>query len=169
VRRVAVIGSGGAGKSVFARDLAARLGIPVVHLDPLFWRPGWIETPHDEWRAKQQELVAAETWVIEGNHAPTLDVRLRAADTVVMLDRTRAVCMWRVMRRRLTYRRRDRPDRAMGCPEKLNLSFLRWVWSFPAEGKAEVLAAVRDFGAGATFHQLRTQRDVDQFLAALPG
>jgi adenylate kinase family enzyme len=50
VRRVAVVGSSGAGKSTFARDLGARTGLPVVHLDRPFWRPGWVETPREEWR-----------------------------------------------------------------------------------------------------------------------
>lgn len=154
---------------MFARDLAARLDVPVVHLDPLFWRPGWVETPQEEWRATQEMLVAADAWVIEGNHAPTLDVRLRAADTLVMLDRNRAVCMWRVVRRSLAYRHRERPDRAPGCPERLNREFLRWVWSFPAEGRPEVMTAVRDFAGGKAFHRLRTQREVERFLAELPG
>jgi adenylate kinase family enzyme len=164
MRRVAVIGSGGSGKSVFARQLAGRLAVPVVHLDRLFWRPGWVETPEDEWRAAQREMVRAEAWVIEGNHASTLDVRLAAADTIVMLDLGRVLCLWRVVRRSISYRRRERPDRAPGCPERLNRDFLRWVWRFPVEGRDEALAAVAEFGPAATFHRLRTQRDVTAFL-----
>ena len=55
MRRVLVIGCGGAGKSTFARELGARTGLPVVHLDRLYWKPGWVPTPPGEW-----ELVVRE-------------------------------------------------------------------------------------------------------------
>ncbi len=53
VERVAVVGSGGAGKSTFARDLGRRTGIPVIHLDQHHWKPGWVETPPEDWRRLQ--------------------------------------------------------------------------------------------------------------------
>jgi hypothetical protein len=76
VQRVAIVGSGGAGKSTLARELGQRLGLPVIHLDQRFWRPGWLETETEEWAATQQELAAADRWIRDGNYGATLDVRL---------------------------------------------------------------------------------------------
>jgi adenylate kinase family enzyme len=161
-----VIGSGGAGKSYLARELGRRLRLPVVHLDPLFWGPGWVPTPEQEWRAVQAELVRQPSWIIDGNHGPTLDVRLPAADTVVLLDAGRLLCMWRVVVRSLRHRRRPRPDRAAGCRERLDRAFLRWVWTFPRQGRPQVLAAIEEHAASARVIVLRRRSEVASFLAS---
>src|SRR4051812_22129729 len=72
MRRVLVIGSGGAGKSTFARSLAERLGLPLIHLDALYWRPGWVETPKEEWAREVRRLLSADRWVMDGNYGGTL-------------------------------------------------------------------------------------------------
>ena len=64
-RRVAVVGVGGAGKTTFAVELGRRLDLPVVHLDRLYWRPGWDPLPADEGRAAQEALVRAPMWVVD--------------------------------------------------------------------------------------------------------
>ncbi|HWI08009.1 MAG TPA: hypothetical protein VNT54_10880 [Solirubrobacteraceae bacterium] len=63
MRRIAVVGPGGAGKSTFSRELGQRLAIAVVHLDRHFWNPGWVATPRPAWRAAQAELLAGEAWI----------------------------------------------------------------------------------------------------------
>jgi hypothetical protein len=96
-------------------------GIPVTELDQLFWRPGPTATPKEEWAAVQAGLVARPAWILDGDLGPydVIEVRLRAADTVVFLDFSLARCAWRAARRSrenadfwrwlLTYRRRSRP------------------------------------------------------------
>jgi adenylate kinase family enzyme len=69
------VGSGGAGKTTFARELARRTGLPVVHLDHLYWKPGWVETPRDEWRMVQDERLTATEWIADGNYSGTFNVR----------------------------------------------------------------------------------------------
>jgi len=48
MNKIAVIGSGGSGKSTFSRKLGNILNLPVYHLDTVYWNPGWIETPKDK-------------------------------------------------------------------------------------------------------------------------
>src|SRR5947209_9630130 len=127
MRRVLVIGSGGAGKSTFARRLGKLLDLQVIHLDVNYWKPGWVETPKDEWRRKVEELAKGDAWIIDGNYSGTLDMRLAACDTVVFLDLPRTVCIRRVLKRVLTYRDGTRPDMAEGCTEKFDFEFLRWI------------------------------------------
>lgn len=86
LRRVAIIGCGGAGKSALARALGDRLGLEVVHLDRLYWRPGWVPTPSAEWRAMVAAVARRERWIADGHYGGTLDLRLAAADTVLFLD-----------------------------------------------------------------------------------
>ena len=66
--KIAIIGSGGSGKSVLARQLGDVLNIEVIHLDAVHWRPGWVEPPDDEWRETVESLVTGESWIIDGNY-----------------------------------------------------------------------------------------------------
>jgi adenylate kinase family enzyme len=168
MRQVAIVGSGGSGKSTLAATLGQRLDLPVIHLDLLFWKPGWVERPQEEWRAMQRELVRQPAWIIDGNHAKTLDVRLSVADTVIFLDFGRVACMWGIVGRRLRYRNKPRFDRAEGCGERLDLPFMRWVWTFPHQGRPEVLAAIEGWAGNANVVRLRSRRDVRRFLDGLP-
>src|SRR4051794_905502 len=103
MRRVLVIGSGGAGKTTLARRLAERTGLPLVHLDMLYWHAGWVPTGEPEWDRIIEELVSRDAWVMDGNYGRTLDRRLAACDTVIFLDLPRLVCLWRVIKRRWQY------------------------------------------------------------------
>ena len=85
-RRVVVTGMAGSGKSTFSRSLAVKTGLPVVHLDLHFWKPGWVAPSEGEWREKQRGLLAGNEWIVDGNYHETLDLRLERADTVVFLD-----------------------------------------------------------------------------------
>jgi adenylate kinase family enzyme len=166
MRRALVIGSGGAGKSTLAADLGARTRLPVIHLDAIYWRAGWAATPPDELARIVADLAAGDAWVMDGNYGGTMDARLAACDTVVFLDLPRLVCLWRVVRRWLRYRGVTRPDMAAGCNERLSLEFLRWIWTYPAERRPEILAKLGALAGGKRVVVLRSGREVDRFLAA---
>jgi adenylate kinase family enzyme len=127
MRRVLVIGISGAGKSTFARELARRTGLPLIHLDKEFWRPGWTTTPLPEWRAKVEALAARDAWIMDGNYGATLDLRLPRADAVIWFDYLRLRCLRQIAWRIATTYGRVRPDLAPGCPEQIDLEFLRFV------------------------------------------
>ena len=167
MKRVAVIGSGGAGKSTLARQLGALLGIEVIHLDALFWKPGWVETPASEWLRIVEELAKREAWIIDGNYSGTLAPRLAAADTIILLDFPRRVCLWRVIKRRFEYIGRSRPDMAPGCQEKLDLTFLRWIWAYPSRSRPRVMAMIAESSEGGRIIQLRNSLEVERFLKDL--
>jgi adenylate kinase family enzyme len=123
MKKVAVIGCGGAGKSTFSRILSEVLNIPVYHLDKLNWKPGWIPTPKDEWDNLMKNLVSEEEWIIDGNYGRTLDTRLNNADTIVFLNMPMYLCIFRIVKRRFMYHGKSRPDMDEGCPEKLDINF----------------------------------------------
>ncbi len=131
-QRVVVIGPSGAGKSTFARKLGAITGIPVTHIDQLFWQPGWVPTPKDVYVRQLADVVASERWIIEGVNPSTLDLRLPRTDLLVWLERGRIACLWRVARRVASSYGRVRPDMAAGCPEGLpDRGFLTYIWTYP--------------------------------------
>jgi hypothetical protein len=100
-RRVLVIGCPGAGKTTFAVRLAALTALPLVHLDDLYFGPGWSATPPEAWRAEVARLSAGREWIIDGNHAGTLPERLARAEAVVLLDRAPVLCLAAYLRRTL--------------------------------------------------------------------
>lgn len=168
MQRVLVVGSGGAGKSTLAAELAARLGLPLVHLDAEFWNAGWRETPKDEWEARVRELAAAPAWVMDGNYGGTFDVRMNACDTVIFLDLPRIQCLARAVGRWLRYRGQTRPDMAPGCPEQFSWEFAAWIWSYPSQRRPAVLRRLREMRADQRAVILRSSREVSAFLRALP-
>ena len=97
MRRVAVVGTTGSGKTTFARALAARLGVPHVELDALHWGPNW--TARADFRERVAAATAADGWVTDGNYAPARDIVLSRADTVVWLDLPLGVIFPRLIRR----------------------------------------------------------------------
>jgi adenylate kinase family enzyme len=167
MRRVMVIGSAGAGKSTFSLRLGELLGLEVIHLDAEHWGANWTETPKDVWRRKVAELSARDAWVIDGNYSATLDVRLEACDTVIFLDLPRALCVWRVVKRVLTYRRGVRPDMAEGCDERFDMKFLLWVWNYPRRTRPRVLRKIEEHARGKCVYRLRSRAEVEGFLASL--
>ena len=168
MRRVLIIGSGGAGKSTLARRIGARTGLPVIHLDALYWTPGWVETPPDVWRETVAVLLLRDAWVMDGHYGGTLDARLAAADTVVFLDLPRAVCLGRVVRRWARFRGTGRPSMAPGCPERLDAAFAWWVWTYPQRRRSGVLAKLAALPPATHVVVFRSSREVDRFVAALP-
>src|SRR5688572_10638339 len=104
MRRILVIGSGGAGKSTVAARLGQSLGLEVFHLDKFFWRPGWVESPREEWSETVTELISRDSWIIDGNYSGTLEMRIRRCDTIVFLDLPRLLCLWRIVQRNFRYR-----------------------------------------------------------------
>lgn len=161
MKRVAVVGSGGAGKSTFARELGRRTGIPVIHLDQHYWKPGWIATPPDEWRVAQSDLLAADAWIVDGNYGGTFDVRFARADTVIVLALPRLRCVIRAMRRNLEHH--GRAVQAAGCPERLDREFLRWVWRYPRDSRPRLDGAC-DRYRNLRVIELASSAQVDEFL-----
>jgi adenylate kinase family enzyme len=148
MRRVVILGCSGSGKSTLARAMGEGLGLPVVHLDALFWSPGWKEPGDNEaFRAKVEAAIAGDAWVTDGNFVGrTFDLRLPRADLVIYLDQPRGICLWRVLKRWWTDRGKTRADLAEGCLENLSWDFLHWVWTFERKARPRIEATVSAYG-----------------------
>lgn len=170
MKKVLVVGSGGAGKSTFATRLGRALGLEVIHLDSIYWKPGWVAPTKEEWQKTVENLVERDAWVMDGNYSGTLELRIKACDTMIFLDIARTVCLWRVLKRSVMYRNRSRPDMAEGCAEKMNLEFLeflRWIWDYPRKSGPKVLALMQKHSHGKQIVRLRSSAEMEQFLKGL--
>ncbi|MEO3779973.1 AAA family ATPase [Micromonospora sp. B11E3] len=168
MQRVLIVGSAGAGKSTLAREVARRLGLPVVHLDRHYWRPGWTVPDETRWRETVAALAAAPAWVLDGNYGTTLDLRLPRADLLVLVDLPWPLCLARVVRRRWDPRAAGRADLPAGCPERLDLDFLGYVRRYPRVSRPRVFAARAAHAPELPLVRLRSRAEVRRWLARLP-
>lgn len=150
MNKVVILGRGGAGKSTLAVRLGTVTGLPVVELDQHFWPADLTPIPRDRWAAVQRRLTTAERWILDGDLGPydALDVRLAAADTVIVLDFPLWRCAWRAARR-----------------SHENLAFWRWLIGYRRRSLPVVMTAITRYAPTADVHLLHSPREVDQFLS----
>lgn len=163
MERILIIGCSGAGKSTLARQLGEKLNLPVVHLDKIFWKPGWVEATAEEFDAKLTVELEKPRWIIDGNFNRTLPLRIEKCDTIIYLDFRRFPCLWGVIKRNLTNRGKVRPDMGEGCPEKIDLEFLIWIWNYN-RNKRENNYRLLNQATHAKTIVLKNRRAVKQFL-----
>jgi adenylate kinase family enzyme len=164
-RRIVILGCSGSGKSTLARRLADRLGFPAVHLDVLYWRPGWREPDPDDFLARIAAAHAGDAWVSEGNYRETFPLRLPRADLVIILDAPRWLRLVRVIRRIAIHRGADLPE---ACPERMDWVLLKFIWWFDTHTWPRIDAAREAHGPAAPVVRLRNKRQIAAFLGSLP-
>jgi adenylate kinase family enzyme len=162
--RIVVDGPPGAGKSTFAQQLGAALGIEVIHLGAIVWRPNWIAVPRAEWETILQQRLDLKDWIFEGNYPEDLAVHLVQADLLIYLDLPLSLCLWRAISRQFRYFGRSRPGMPVGFPESLDWAEIRGVWQYFQEQRPLFLEAMRRHSAGKTLKILKTPTAVREFL-----
>lgn len=167
MKRVLVLGPSGSGKSTLGERLGRIIGIPVIHLDQHHWKPNWVYTPEEEWKAKVKDLISSDSWVMDGNYTSTLKLRASRADTLIFIDIPRRLSYLRIVTRFLRFRGRTRPDLTEDCPEKIDLDFIRWIWDYPRTRKPVILRFLEKQKATKNVFILQGQREVEAFLHCL--
>ena len=164
MERIQIMGCSGSGKSTLARKLGEKTGLPVVHIDRLFWKSGWVESSKEEIDTKILAAAAGERWIMDGNYSRTLRHRLERCDLVVYLDFPRWFCVLSVIRRYLQNLGRVRPDMPEGCPEKIDREFLHWVWNFNQGHREKFLTMLGKLPPERVII-LKNRREVNRFVA----
>lgn len=164
-RKISIIGCGGSGKSTLARQLGEITRLPVIHLDKVFWRPNWQSIGDEAMNARVREIIAQPAWIIDGNYNTTMPNRLEAADLVIFMDFPRLFALFNILKRRITYRDRPRPDMSAGCPEKIDPEFFFWVWNFNHTHRSRYYQALAALNKPAVI--LKSHRETARFLAQI--
>ncbi|MBU9710549.1 DNA topology modulation protein [Evansella tamaricis] len=166
MNRIMVMGvSAGVGKSTFARKLGEALQLDVYHLDTIFWKPNWVETPLEEFRAKQKEIVKKDQWIIDGNYSNSYDIREQHADTIIYLELPLLVCLYRVLKRRIVHSGKTRPDMREGCEEKIDFKFLKFIITTYHRRKKMMRTRFKEFqNSKRVVIVLQGREEIKQFL-----
>jgi adenylate kinase family enzyme len=169
MHRIAIIGCSGGGKSTLALAMGERLGLPVIHLDNLFWKPGWTQSDPEAFRTEVEAVAVGEHWITEGNFTAASALRFQRADTIVWIELPMWLCLWRAFARMLLAFGASRPDLAPGCPERFDLEFYRYIWSWNRLVRPKTRRALEEFAPAARLVRLGSDREKAAFLAALPS
>jgi len=164
MNKVLVLGCCGSGKSTFSRQLAHITGLPIIHLDQHYFKPGWEEPDKATWRDKVHQLCHQERWIMDGNYSGTIDIRLEHADTVIYLDNPTYSNLYRVCKRIMTYRGIVRPDAAPGCAERWDLDFLHYVLVFNWVRRPGLLKKLRSGVRDFTLSILKGDKERQSYL-----
>lgn len=164
--RILVIGCPGSGKSTLSVQLAQKTGLPLIHLDAVFWTPGWVEKPREQFWAEVEELAKGDCWIMDGNFSGTLPLRLARCDTVIWLDFKRTLCIRRIIKRVLGSYGRVRSDMGEGCPERFDFAFLRYVWEFQKKQRPKLVRLING-AEDKTIIILRHPGELEQWRAQL--
>lgn len=167
MKRVMVIGCSGSGKSTLSRKLHSLLRLPVIHLDRHYWKPAWTPTSNEEWDSQVEAFAMREQWIIDGNYSRTLEQRMRRADLIVLLDMPRWLCLYRVLKRRIQYHGKTRPDLNEDCPEKLDFEFLKWIWNYRKRSRAQTLDKLEQVKGHTEVVIIRSGQQLRAFIARL--
>lgn len=165
-KRIMIVGSSGSGKTTFSRNLHKKLNLPVIHLDKLFWKENWVQTPREEWIEIQNKAMQANEWIIDGNYSGTMEVRAEKADTIIFLDISRTICLYSVIKRWLTNIGKVRPDMGSGCKEKIDFEFLKWTYDFPKRSRPNILKLLES-KKDKNIIILKSRRAIRRFLEEL--
>ena len=167
MEQILVIGCPGAGKTTLSLRLREKLGLPVIHLDKIFWSPGnWEHLKNDAFDEILEKELQNPRWIIEGNFDRTLPLRLQHCDTVIWLDYNRYVCLFSWFKRMILNWGKVRPDMAPGCVERYEQEFAEFIWNFNRKKRAEyeALFAARP---DKKLYRFKNRHQVNEFLKTL--
>jgi adenylate kinase family enzyme len=160
--RIAIIGCGGSGKTTTSRRLGDALHAPVTHLDVLYYDEEWNTLPKEKFAALQEDLVAQDRWVIDGNFASTLPTRLQRATTIIFLDLGPITCLTGIAQRRLRYG--GGQNDSTGVYDRIHWGFIKYVWNFRRDMGPRVRKLILEHGTHADVYIVRSRRGANRLV-----
>ena len=162
MKKVIIIGCPGSGKSTLARALAKRVGLPLYHLDMLYWNADRTTVERSIFLDRLAEAMSGDEWIIDGNYSSTLEMRLQASDTVILLDYPTEVCLDGVRRRR-GVARSDIP----WVEGDEDIEFIEFVKRFNTDERPRILDLLAKCGDGKRIVILKSRAEADGFILSL--
>lgn len=169
MQRILIIGNAGSGKSTFSKKLAQKLGLPLVHLDRIYWKGNWEHLSREEFdEALQAELIKPQ-WIIDGNFNRTFPHRLAYCDTVFFFDLPAISCFWGITKRIFQNYGKTRADMGGNCPEyfdKQKISLYKGVLNFNKTRRRDYYKLLEQ-AAGVRVVIFRSRKQADRYLEEL--
>ena len=161
--KIIVIGSPGAGKSVFARKLKEVTGIPLYYLDMLWHKPNQTNRSTEEFDTRLYEILQKDSWIIDGNYQRTLEDRLQQCDTVFFMDFPLEVCLSGA-RSRIGTAREDLP----WIETTLDEDFKRWILEFPTNQLPQIYELLNKYRDIKDIIIFKSRKEADDYMEAMP-
>jgi adenylate kinase family enzyme len=164
MRRVVILGNSGTGKSTFARKLGERLGLPVIHLDVLYYGPAWAAGDPAAFRERVAQATTEAAWIVDGAFLTLVgDLTLPKADLVLWLEQPRWLALGRALWRCVDPRGAGRADLPSGCRDTPSREMLQDIWTFDRAARSDIER--RLVGLGAPVQHLQGDAEIAAFLA----
>lgn len=162
MKKIIVIGCPGSGKSTFSKQLHSKTGIPLYHLDRMFWNEDKTTVEKRVFLERLSATLEKDEWIIDGNYASTMELRMQKCDTVIFLDYPLEICLAGIQERR-GKARSDMPWVESDSPDE---EFLRFIQSYNTQSKPQVLSLLDKY---ADKHILifKTRSEASAFLSQL--
>ena len=158
MKKILVIGCPGSGKSYFARALAQKTGVPLYHLDMMYWNADKTIVEKDVFRARLDALLTEDAWILDGNFSSTMEQRMAACDTVFFLDYPARVCLAGVRERR----GKPRADLPWIETEE-DAEFTAYIKNFGEERRPQILALLEKY-KDKSITVFKSRGEADAFL-----
>lgn len=166
MEKVLIIGGNGSGKTTFAKELAKKTGLPLVHLDSLYWKEHWESVGREVFDARLQQELIKPKWILDGNMNRTLPHRLQYCDTVFYLDFSSFACLIGVISRTIKFYGKTRPDMGPNCPEKISLGFYKEAFLYNKKFRKKYYGFMKEHPE-IKWIVLRNRQQVKQYLKGL--
>ena len=159
MKKIIVIGSPGAGKSTFARKLRDKTGLPLYYLDMIWHKPDKTNISEEEFDQRLSEIIACESWIIDGNYQRTIESRLKACDTVFLLDYPLEICLSGAIER-VGIKQEEMP----WVEEELDPEFRQWIEDFPKEKLPQIYELLEKYCEGKEIFIFRSRTEAEEYL-----
>ena len=162
MRKVIVIGCPGSGKSTFSKELHKATGLPLYHLDMMYWASDGTNVPRDIFRERLRETLDKEAWIIDGNYQSTMEMRVQLCDTVFFLDYPTEICIEGVRSRK----GKERSDVPCKMPEDEDDKFIGFINSYNSESRPAVLELLRKYSQ-KNIAVFKDRAEADRYLSQI--
>ena len=161
-KRIVVVGCSGSGKSTFSRKLQEKTGLPLIHLDNLWWKADRTHISREAFDQALEQIFEIPEWILDGDYSRTYEARIRACDTVIFLDYAEAVCMQGINDRV----GKPRPDIPWTEPG-LDPELVRMVREYQSVNRPALLA-LRERYRDRRWILFHTREEAAHFLSCMP-
>ena len=162
MKKIIVIGCPGSGKTTFAKKLKDKLGLPLFHLDAIWHKPDRTHISREEFDARLGEILALDTWIIDGNYSRTVERRIAACDTVFLFDLPVVTCLDGAISR-LGKRRHDMP----WIGTELDMNLKREIEEFGSKNLPTIYELIDKCNGGKTVVIFKSREEADKYMNLL--
>ncbi len=166
MKKAIIVGCPGSGKSTFAKALAKKTGLPLIHLDKIRHLENWQAVSDDEFDEKLKTVLESEQWIIDGNYNRTIKWRLQYCDTVFYLDFPFILCLWSVIKRTFQNYGKVRDDMGENCVEKFDRQKIEFYWfiiNFNRKHRKKYLKILENV-EGVDVVIFKSRKEIDEYL-----